>query len=156
MNARRLVVVCTGIVLLAGCGSIVDRRIAQHRDVWNLLSASDQARIRNGYFLSGDPAEAVIIALGPPDRKRVEQDSSGRSFEVWEYQELDGVSQLERPERQEAMNSAIPVGLPTAENIATTAAFRVDTRLPDKPPFTRPTGKTAPDRTVTICNGVVW
>ena len=86
MRCRR----CPCLLLLAlclpltGC-STIESRIAQRREVFDLLPPEAQQRLREGVIAVGDTRDMVYIALGAPDRIHTRTTEEGLVEEVWAY-----------------------------------------------------------------------
>ncbi len=86
MNARSFPLFLFAAVLLfafAGC-STFQSRAKQKAAVFNTLDAATQARLESGEIRVGDTMDAVYIALGFPDEKRV-QTTAKEQNAVWIY-----------------------------------------------------------------------
>jgi hypothetical protein len=75
--------VSTGAFILAGCETL-ENRITEHPDVFNSLSPSEQALVRNGQIRSGMSVNAVWLAWGSPEQK-THGEMRGRPTETWVY-----------------------------------------------------------------------
>ncbi|HVF72851.1 MAG TPA: hypothetical protein VM940_14710 [Chthoniobacterales bacterium] len=82
--SRMLVLVgaCSGL-FLTSCVT-TDSRISQHPEMFQSLSASDQALVREGKVRNGMSQNAVYLAWGSPDQKTTGQ-VHGRPAETWVY-----------------------------------------------------------------------
>lgn len=69
--------------LLAGCAS-PDARIKRSPEVFARLAPEQQALVKEGKVGVGFEADAVLLAVGSPDRKWTRTDAAGTS-EVWSY-----------------------------------------------------------------------
>lgn len=78
---------CIGVcaLVLTSC-STVETRIADHPEVFQRLSARDQALVREGRIRDGMPQEGVWLAWGTPDQKG-SGFARGRPVETWIYNE---------------------------------------------------------------------
>ena len=86
MNARSFPRFLFAAVLLftfAGC-STFQNRAKQKAAVFNTLDTATQARLESGEIRVGDNMDAVYIALGFPDEKRV-QTTAKEQNTVWIY-----------------------------------------------------------------------
>lgn len=88
MNGRLLsravtLVVSAGALVLAGC-STTETRINEHPEVFQSLSANDQALVSRGQIRTGMSQDAVWLAWGSADQKAVGA-MHGRSTETWVY-----------------------------------------------------------------------
>src|SRR5436190_2149788 len=79
------VAVATCALVLTGC-STTETRIAEHPDLFQQLSARDQALVREGRIRDGMPMNGVWLAWGAPDQKGTGF-ARGRSVETWIYNE---------------------------------------------------------------------
>ena len=70
-------------LILTGC-STVESRISDHPEIYNSLSARDQALVTEGKIRSGMSANAVWLAWGSPERKFAGS-MRGRDTETWVY-----------------------------------------------------------------------
>jgi hypothetical protein len=77
---------------LAGAGlcltscETLENRISEHQDMFNSLSPSDQALVREGKIRSGMSMNAVWLAWGSPEQK-TSGEMRGRPTETWIYVE---------------------------------------------------------------------
>ncbi|HEY8932183.1 MAG TPA: hypothetical protein VIM44_02600 [Rariglobus sp.] len=69
--------------LLAGCAT-PDKRISRSPEVFARLSPEQQALVKQGKVAVGFEADAVLLAVGSPDRKWTRTDEAG-TREVWSY-----------------------------------------------------------------------
>jgi hypothetical protein len=74
---------CAGALALTGC-STVETRISDHPDIYQSLSARDQALVSHGEIRVGMPQSAVWLAWGAPDQK-VAGNMRGHETETWIY-----------------------------------------------------------------------
>ena len=81
-RALTLSVVASAIIL-AGC-STTDTRISDHPEMFNSLSPSDQALVKEGKIRVGMPQNAVWLAWGAPEQKAMGA-MRGRETETWMY-----------------------------------------------------------------------
>ncbi len=79
------VVVAVCALVFTGC-STTETRIAEHPDLFQQLSARDQALVREGRIRDGMPINGVWLAWGTPDQKGTGF-ARGRSVETWIYNE---------------------------------------------------------------------
>src|SRR3989442_4077558 len=68
---------------LTSCETL-ENRISEHQDMFNSLSASDQALVRAGKIRSGMSMNAVWLAWGSPEQK-TSGEMRGRPTETWIY-----------------------------------------------------------------------
>jgi hypothetical protein len=80
-----LLAAVSGAAWLTGC-STPETRISSNPEVFARLTPQEQSLIRAGQLGLGFTAEAVKLALGPPDRVTMTTDASGQ-LEVWHYAE---------------------------------------------------------------------
>lgn len=85
-TARSAVFALPLLLLLAGCASTPEKRIAENQAAFDALPVAAQARIRGGQIDLGFTPDMVGIALGEPQRKLVRRTADG-STEVWLYVE---------------------------------------------------------------------
>jgi len=78
-----LVVAACAALFLGGC-STVQTRISEHPDLYQSLSASDQALVTQGQIRTGMSTNSVWLAWGAPDQKGVGQNGR-RPVETWIY-----------------------------------------------------------------------
>ena len=71
------------VLILTSC-STPQTRISDHPDLYQSLSARDQALVSQGQIRSGMSPNAVWLAWGSPDRK-IMGNMRGRSTETWIY-----------------------------------------------------------------------
>jgi uncharacterized protein YaeQ len=84
MRSLILLTCLTAIVLaLSGCNTL-DQRIKERRGTFDSLDAATQERLRTGRVALGDSEDALYIALGHPDERRIRENAQGRS-ELWIY-----------------------------------------------------------------------
>ena len=57
-----------GMLLLSGCAS-TESRISQHPEIYQRLSARDQALVSQGHIQLGMTMDAVWLAWGTPEQK---------------------------------------------------------------------------------------
>jgi hypothetical protein len=74
---------CAGAMILAGC-STVETRISDRPDIYQSLSARDQALVSHGQIRIGMPQSGVWLAWGSPDQK-VTGNMRGHETETWIY-----------------------------------------------------------------------
>lgn len=78
------------VLLLAGCASPIERRVTRNPEMFNKLTASDQAMVRSGQIREGMTMDAVYLAMGRPARvfrgKR-----NGQEIERWSYNDYEPV-----------------------------------------------------------------
>lgn len=83
MNAR-LLFALTAVLILAGCSSTPDQRIAQNEAAFAQFPSDVQQNLRAGRVDVGYTESMVLIALGDPARRFERVDTTGRS-DVWVY-----------------------------------------------------------------------
>jgi hypothetical protein len=71
------------VVLAGGCAT-PDARIKRSPEVFARLTPEQQALVKDGKVGIGFDADAVLLAVGSPDRKWTRTDASGTS-DVWSY-----------------------------------------------------------------------
>ena len=69
--------------LLASCET-TQSRISKHPEIYQNLSANDQALVSRGQIRAGMPQNAVWLAWGSPDRK-ITGNMRGHATETWIY-----------------------------------------------------------------------
>src|SRR5437764_4525484 len=69
--------------MLSGC-SPTDTRISEHPEMFQSLSANDQALVSRGQIRTGMPLDAFWLAWGSADQKAAGE-MRGRSTETWVY-----------------------------------------------------------------------
>jgi hypothetical protein len=84
MRYPAFLLVITAALLLAGCASTPESRIADHQAAFAQYPADVQQKIRAGQVDVGFTPEMVRLALGEPDRIISRQSAAGTS-EVWSY-----------------------------------------------------------------------
>lgn len=72
------------ILLLAGCATTTEDRIAKHREEFARLPTEVQQAVRIGKIEVGYSEAAVLIALGEPKRRVERRDADGQT-DVWIY-----------------------------------------------------------------------
>jgi hypothetical protein len=77
-----LAIAC-GALFLSGCATI-DSRISQHPEIFQSLSPSDQALVRQGHIREGMTQDAVWLAWGSPEQRGFGR-MKGRQTETWIY-----------------------------------------------------------------------
>lgn len=70
-------------LVFTGCET-TENRISEHQDLFNSLSASDQALVSRGQIRSGMSPNAVYLAWGNPEQ-RTHGEMRGRPTETWIY-----------------------------------------------------------------------
>lgn len=75
--------VLAGAFLLASC-STPGSRISERPEVYNALSPTDQALVRDGKIREGMSQDAVYIAWGAPNQRGVGR-NRGRNVDTWIY-----------------------------------------------------------------------
>ncbi len=83
MNAR-LLFVLTAVLILAGCSSTPNQRIAQNEAAFAQFPPDVQQNLRAGRVDVGYTESMVLIALGEPAHRFERVDTTGRS-DVWVY-----------------------------------------------------------------------
>lgn len=88
MNGRFIstaatLVLLAGMLALAGC-STTERRINEHPEIFQSLSARDQALVSRGQIRTGMSTDAVYLAWGSADQ-RVAGAMRNQSTETWVY-----------------------------------------------------------------------
>jgi len=82
--SRALVLGMLGSALVfTGCAT-TESRISDHPEIFNSLSPSDQALVREGKIRASMPQNAVWLAWGSPEQKAV-GNMRGRPTETWIY-----------------------------------------------------------------------
>jgi hypothetical protein len=84
MHALRLLGLGT-VLLLAGCASTPEDRIARDPAAFAQLPAAVQERVRRGQIELGDDEKTVSLALGEPMRRAERTDAKDGKSEVWIY-----------------------------------------------------------------------
>ena len=82
-SAAITIALAASAAIFAGC-STTESRISEHRDMFNSLSAGDQALVTQGQIRSGMSQNAVWLSFGAPDQKLVGE-IRGRASETWVY-----------------------------------------------------------------------
>jgi len=75
--------ITAGALIFSGCGT-TGGRISQHPDMYQRLSAKDQALVSQGQIRPGMTMDAVWLAWGTPDQK-IPDNMDGRPAETWVY-----------------------------------------------------------------------
>ena len=75
--------IAAGALTLVGCATI-QTRISQHPEMYQRLSARDQALVSQGQIRAGMTMEAVWLAWGTPDQK-IPDNMGDRPTETWLY-----------------------------------------------------------------------
>jgi hypothetical protein len=88
MNGRKLtralaLAISAGALIFAGC-STTESRINEHPEIFQSLSANDQALVSRGQIRTGMSQDAVWLAWGSADQK-VAGAMRGRTTETWVY-----------------------------------------------------------------------
>src|SRR6266496_4539448 len=73
----------TSALILTSCETTQDR-ISQHPEIYQRLSATDQALVSQGQIRPGMTTDAVWLAWGTPDQK-LPGNVRGRPAETWVY-----------------------------------------------------------------------
>ncbi len=82
LRALMLSVACSALIL-ASCAT-TETRISQHPEMYQRLSPSDQALVREGKIRNGMSRDAVYLAWGGPDQTTTGT-VHGRPAETWIY-----------------------------------------------------------------------
>jgi hypothetical protein len=83
LSAAQPLGIALSALILAGCETTQDR-ISKHPEIYQSLSANDQALISRGQIRTGMSQNAVWLAWGSPDRK-IMGNMRGRPTETWIY-----------------------------------------------------------------------
>jgi hypothetical protein len=75
--------IAASALILASC-STTETRISGHPEIYQSLSARDQALVSQGQLRDGMSPNAVYLAWGSPDRKII-GNMRGRATETWVY-----------------------------------------------------------------------
>ena len=75
--------ITAGALIFAGCAT-TQSRISQYPEIYQRLSARDQALVSQGQIRSGMTMDAVWLAWGTPDQK-IPDNMDGRTTETWVY-----------------------------------------------------------------------
>src|SRR6266581_4273398 len=75
--------IASSALILTGC-STTETRISKHPEIYQRLSASDQALVSQGQIRAGMSQNAVWLAWGGPERKII-GNMRGRLTETWIY-----------------------------------------------------------------------
>jgi len=75
--------IAASALIFTGCAT-TEARISQHPDMYQRLSARDQALVSQGQIRPGMTMDAVWLAWGTPDQK-IPGNARGRSTETWVY-----------------------------------------------------------------------
>ena len=75
--------IAASALIFTGCAT-TEARISQHPEMYQRLSARDQALVSQGQIRPGMTMDAVWLAWGTPDQK-IPGDVRGRSTETWVY-----------------------------------------------------------------------
>src|SRR6476646_12238396 len=75
--------ITAGALILVGCAT-TEARISQHPEIYQRLSATDQALVSQGQIRPGMTTDAVWLAWGTPDQK-LPGNVRGRPTETWVY-----------------------------------------------------------------------
>ena len=82
--SKTLLLGLAGVGLCLTSCETLDNRISEHQDMFNALSARDQALVRQGQIRSGMSTDAVWLAWGSPEQKTTGE-MRGRPTETWIY-----------------------------------------------------------------------
>lgn len=75
--------IAASALIFTGCAT-TEARISQHPEMYQRLSARDQALVSQGQIRPGMTIDAVWLAWGTPDQK-IPGDVRGHSTETWVY-----------------------------------------------------------------------
>jgi hypothetical protein len=75
--------IAAGTLILSGCET-TQSRISQHPEIYQRLSARDQALVSHGQIRRGMTTDAVWLAWGTPDQT-IPDNRDGRPTETWLY-----------------------------------------------------------------------
>jgi hypothetical protein len=75
--------ITSGMLIFSGCAT-TGGRISQHPEMYQHLSARDQALVSQGQIRPGMTMDAVWLAWGTPDQK-IPNNMGGRPTETWVY-----------------------------------------------------------------------
>ena len=75
--------VTVGALIFSGCGT-TGTRISQHPEMYQSLSATDQALVSQGQIRTGMTMDAVWLAWGTPEQK-IPGNMRGHPTETWVY-----------------------------------------------------------------------
>ncbi len=75
--------IAASALIFTGCAT-TEARISQHPEMYQRLSARDQALVSQRQIRPGMTLDAVSLAWGTPDQK-IPGDVRGRSTETWVY-----------------------------------------------------------------------
>ncbi len=85
MKPSKMIALLALLGLLAGCTTVMDRRISEHADTWRQLSEPDRQRLIAGRLQDGDTEDMARIAFGPPDKILPATGRDGEAQTVWVY-----------------------------------------------------------------------
>ncbi len=77
------ITVMAGALIFSGCATTATR-ISQHPEIYQSLSAPDQALVSQGQIRTGMTMDAVWLAWGTPEQK-IPGNVRGRTTETWVY-----------------------------------------------------------------------
>ena len=77
------IMVMAGALIFSGCATTATR-ISQHPEIYQSLSAADQALVSQGQIRTGMTMDAVWLAWGTPEQK-IPGNVRGRTTETWVY-----------------------------------------------------------------------
>jgi hypothetical protein len=77
------ITVMAGALIFSGCATTATR-ISQHPEIYQSLSAADQALVSQGQIRTGMTMDAVWLAWGTPEQK-IPGNVRGRTTETWVY-----------------------------------------------------------------------
>ncbi len=80
---KNLWLLLSAVLILTACDT-PEGRIKRHPELYEKLSPEVQESVRQGKVAIGYPKEAVIIAIGKPDR-RYHRETEDLSAEIWSY-----------------------------------------------------------------------
>jgi hypothetical protein len=83
------------VVMMAGCVSTPEKRIAKNPDLFGSFPAEVQACIRKGQVAIGFTPDMVRLAMGEPDRVNVRTTATGET-ELWVYTSVSHYSTFEQ------------------------------------------------------------
>lgn len=75
--------VTVGALIFSGCAT-TETRISEHPEIYQSLSARDQALVSQGQIRAGMTMDAVWLAWGTPDQK-IPDNMGNRPTETWLY-----------------------------------------------------------------------
>ena len=72
------------LLAVVGCAT-PESRIRKNPELFDRLAPEVQAEVRLGRIDIGFPSDAVLLALGQPERKYTRRAAAGKTLEVWSY-----------------------------------------------------------------------